>query len=84
MLMLFCFLFSAYVVSLATGEKDDARRTAASENRQYADQTGGPLVTYNRAVSLGLLVGGSLFIVYYCVRRRTAGRTKTQNRQGHP
>jgi hypothetical protein len=77
MLLLFLFFSAAYAVWLTRCEMGRGQQAGASAAAKKVDEAGRALVTYNRAVSVGLLIGGSLFIIY-CVKTisKTGGRCK--------
>ncbi len=76
MFLLFLTLVTGYAVSLVICEKDGAQHVGASGASENMDEAGHALVTYNRTVSVGLLIGGSLFIVYCVKASSKAGRRR--------
>ena len=74
--LLFLTLVTGYAGSLVTCGKDGAQHVGASGASENVDEAGHGLVTYNRTVSIGLLIGGSLFIVYCVKASSKAGRRR--------
>lgn len=78
MLLLFFLLFSGYVLTLTSYGNGGTRHSEPPNAAETADQADWNLATYNRTVAVGLLIGGSFFIIY-CVKRsgKMRGRRKT-------